>query len=154
MAVYRLHRKEWEKGFKSHGDQKQGEESKKGQSTAEGEMDSEKKQNQQATATVTLSPKTKSTSKVEPGKAALPVTHKTKVKSNLNSPTLTFPGGGRKGISSGLGAIVRRDVPGKGLESRRGSRAQGEASSKSEWWKVLPSNGKAPKGSISIGTHK
>ncbi|KAG6888219.1 hypothetical protein C0995_009755 [Termitomyces sp. Mi166 len=89
MAVFRLHRKEWEKGNKL-----QTKKRKRAEGTADGDADEEG--NGEAEAETSSS---------------------------------TFPGGGRKGVSSGLTTIVRRGPGASGGEKKK-------------WWKeVLSSKG-------------
>jgi RNA exonuclease 4 len=105
MAVYRLHRKEWEKGNK--GLAKPGESGKKRKRHKVNEG------------------KTPEAGSDEDGDGE-------KVKSE-------FPGGGRKGVSSGLTTTVMR----RGANAR--SRAIGSGGSrqkKTEWWKELASSSK------------
>lgn len=67
-------------------------------------------------------------------------------KGKAKKTLIEFPGGGRKGVSSGLSTVVRRSVAGsRTVADGKGGRAGGEASpTKSEWWKQLP--GGAPAG--------
>jgi RNA exonuclease 4 len=53
----------------------------------------------------------------------------------------TFPGGGRKGVSSGLSIVTRRSS---------GSRSGGDE--KSKWWKELGGRSNKSKGSIRLKT--
>ncbi|KAG6853102.1 hypothetical protein C0991_006905, partial [Blastosporella zonata] len=87
MAVYRIHRKEWEKGNKQLLQKKK---------RKQMEADADEKEEEDAD---------------EETKSA-------------------FPGGGRKGVSSGLSTIVRR-----------GSGAAASGGEKTKWWKEISSKG-------------
>ncbi|KII95459.1 hypothetical protein PLICRDRAFT_48417 [Plicaturopsis crispa FD-325 SS-3] len=94
MAIYRLHRKEWEKGLS------------------------------------TLTPE-----------------HRTKRKRPAQSDDdedTPIPGGGRKGVSSGLSTVIKRK--GSSVVTRKGTSTQGDGG-KSDWWKEL---GGTSKGSMSL----
>ncbi|KAJ7626895.1 MipD protein [Roridomyces roridus] len=136
MAVYRLHRREWEKGsvglrgmaasMKGKGkplvgqeDEDVGEESGGNDDDHEPALPTKKRLNNEKTNTV----------KDKKGDG--------------------FPGGGRKGVSSGLGVIVRR--AGGGTEGSRGKEMSegGRAKTKTAWWKEL-GNGSGKKGSMRL----
>lgn len=98
MAVFRLHRKEWEKGL-------------------------------------ALPP-----APTDPKKRVSAKRKRKDTDDEDESPKAeTFPGGGRKGVSSGLSVVVR------GSKGTKGSQAQ----KKGEWWKDLPQGG-GKKGSITM----
>lgn len=101
MAVYRLHRKEWEKGNKVI--RRYVEKRKR---EADGEDDGEEEEEER--------------------------------------PTM-FPGGCRKGVSSGLSTVIKRGNGSKTDKSGDG----GDGSGKSQWWKEL-GNGKGSKGSMRL----
>jgi len=96
MAVYRLHRKEWEKGNRQLVKARESGKKRKRHKTDD-EDGSEGEE----------------------------------VKSD-------FPGGGRKGVSSGLTTIVRRGVN----SQTRGTRGGSTGEKKSKWWKELASGSK------------
>ncbi|KAF7309539.1 Exonuclease domain-containing protein [Mycena indigotica] len=101
MAVFRLHRKQWEANSASW--------PPKNQSSGNSKGDDEEE--------------------VEPV---------SRIKKK-NKAEKQFPGGGRKGISSGLSVITKKV----------GRREKGEHGSGSQWWKELGSNGSA-KGSMRV----
>ncbi|KZP28369.1 ribonuclease H-like protein [Athelia psychrophila] len=110
MALYRLHRKEWDKGFSF---------------------------SQPSSSTSHLSSKKRAHSE-DPDE------------SPNEAPAEEFPGGGRKGVSSGLGAIVRHKG-GKG----KGAAAGGGGGEKKKWWTELSGGtgaggGGGKKGSIRL----
>ncbi|KAJ7493645.1 ribonuclease H-like domain-containing protein [Mycena latifolia] len=119
MAVYRLHRREWEKGApplarllgKGKGKKHAGDEEEES-----GDSDEE-----------------------EP---ALPTKKKGK-----ESKKEGFPGGGRKGVSSGLGTIVRR-AGGSGAGGVR-SKSGGGGGEKTQWWTELGGASAGSKGRLS-----
>lgn len=96
MAVYRIHRKEWEKGIRPSGEH--GHPRKRKHSAVEDED----------------------------------------VEDENKDKKPSFPGGGRKGVSSGMSTVVRRSG---------GSVAGGE---KKPWWKELGGGSAGSKGSIRI----
>ncbi|KAF8169123.1 ribonuclease H-like domain-containing protein [Mycena galopus ATCC 62051] len=102
MAVYRLHRKEWERGAPSL--RPRAVSGRKTKSAEEVDEDEDKKGTVAKTANAEV-----------------------------------FPGGGRKGVSSGLGTVVRR---GRGGGAVRGG-GRGGGSGGGEWWKELGSAGGA-----------
>ncbi|KAK0462857.1 ribonuclease H-like domain-containing protein [Desarmillaria tabescens] len=87
MAVYRLHRKEWEKG------------------TVQKKPEGKKRKRQDA--------------------------------NNEEVQVDAFPGGGRKGVSSGLATVVRR-------------KDEGGGSKKTQWWKELGAGASGSKGSMKV----
>lgn len=94
MAVYRIHRKEWDKGFPRPSSVATTESRKR----SIAQMDTEGQDGE------------------DDADNAIAVSSK-------NSRTAKFPGGGRKGISSGLSVVVKRK----------------ETKPKSGWWKDLSS---------------
>ncbi|PCH36663.1 hypothetical protein WOLCODRAFT_167057 [Wolfiporia cocos MD-104 SS10] len=121
MAVYRLHRKEWEKGQRPDRTHHLTASTSKSASIAT------------ATATEEIVATTESTAIKKKRKRA-------------SAEPEEFPGGGRKGISSGLSIITkRRDAGG------RGKTASGSgASQKQSWWKSLGDGPSKTKGSLSL----
>lgn len=116
MAVYRIHRKEWDKGIPSPG--AVGTSKKRKASLVDADADDED------TSTTAVGKK---------GKASTASKHER-----------TFPGGGRKGVSSGLSTIVKR------TSGRDGSSlSERVEKKKSEWWKELGESLGA-KGSMSL----
>lgn len=74
-------------------------------------------------------------------------------------PTTIFPGGGRKGVSSGLSTVVRRGSTGGGtsVKSRSsiGMSAVGSSGSGGDWWKQLPGGvGGGAKGSVKVSVKR
>lgn len=67
------------------------------------------------------------------------------------SGSAVLPGGGRKGISSGLSTVVKqhglKTKTGKGLKAATSGGAAGSASTNGEWWKELPA---ATKGGVKL----
>ncbi|KAH9856047.1 ribonuclease H-like domain-containing protein [Lenzites betulinus] len=64
----------------------------------------------------------------------------------------SFPGGGRRGVSSGLSTVVTRPAraaSGKGSKSKSKSKGKPEAKAKEEWWKDLGGGG--AKGGFRLG---
>ncbi|KAJ7026742.1 ribonuclease H-like domain-containing protein [Mycena alexandri] len=124
MAVYRLHRKEWEKGTTSR---PLPQAKTKGKGKAE------------------ASPSDDDDDEEAEGDADVPQAKKKKSESEKPK---TFPGGGRKGVSSGLGTVVRRQGTargGRGGEDKRSVGAGGGGGA--EWWKEL---GGGAKGSMRL----
>ncbi|KAJ7626990.1 ribonuclease H-like domain-containing protein [Roridomyces roridus] len=134
MAVYRLHRREWEKGsvglrgmaasMKGKGKQLAGQEDEDGGEESGNDDDDD-----------------------EP---ALPM--KKRLKNDQRDKKRDgFPGGGRKGVSSGLGVIVRRASgvadAGGGKEKIESGRTQ--TKTKTAWWKELGDGG-GKKGSMRL----
>lgn len=132
MAVYRLHRKEWDKDFRPHAvptssintaasDEAESSLTRKRKHT-DGGSDSD---DQSDAAPSDAEGKTTSTN----GKAKATRKH-----------TKDFPGGGRKGVSSGLSTIVRRSGAQQRTESRADSKQRhtrnGEKSQE-KWWTTL-----------------
>ena len=102
MAVYRVHRKEWEKGNKILG--KDGEVTKK-RKRAPGNLSARSEDDDDVNGDERMEGSSK------------------------------FPGGGRKGVSSGLSTVIRRNG--------------GSGGEKTKWWKEL---GGVSKGSMSLKT--
>ena len=119
MAVYRLHRKDWEKGNRPIALQggpvaTAGAKRKRDDDASENE---EEGNNDEVVVKPSLAKEKKK-------------------KKKLNSQE--YPGGGRKGVSSGLSTVVRRG-PGKEKE-------------KTQWWKQLPTvTTPGSKGFVRIG---
>lgn len=122
MAVYRLHRKDWEKGnrpipLQGGSVATAGTKRKRDDDDA---AEQEKEGNDEGEVVKPSTAKEK----------------KKKAKVKVNSQE--YPGGGRKGVSSGLSTVVRRG-PGKEKE-------------KTQWWKQLPAvTNPGSKGSVRIG---
>ena len=121
MAVYRLHRKDWEKGnrpipLQGGSVATAGTKRKRDDDAAENEEEGNDEE-------VVVN--------VKPSSAK-----EKKKKKIVNAQE--YPGGGRKGVSSGLSTVVRRG-PGKEKE-------------KTQWWKQLPTvTTPGSKGSVRIG---
>ncbi|KAJ7711566.1 ribonuclease H-like domain-containing protein [Mycena metata] len=116
MAVYRLHRKEWEKGNSSR-PLPQAKMKGKGKAEEAGPSDDEDDEDEDVP----------------------------QAKEKKEKPK-TFPGGGRKGVSSGLGTIVRRQGTGA-ARSSEDKRSAGGRGGGAEWWKEL---GGGAKGSMRL----
>ncbi|KAF9476879.1 ribonuclease H-like protein [Pholiota conissans] len=149
MAVYRLHKREWEKGSRPHptpslNSAAPAQTSKKRKTMDDAEFDSgSDSDDSEDEAPTTIKPVPRP-----------PIKTKVKTKSKTKTTTSEFPGGGRKGVSSGLSTITRTG-PHKAQSSGgvKGRDSVGAASTKNEWWKQLP--GSLPttggsKGSIRI----
>ena len=130
MAIYRLHKKDWEKASGTFS-QIPGPETAKRKRSMEvietnglSELDGES-----ATLESNLEKE-----KVEENPPTADMYRKKRAKTN-KGPTASYPGGGRKGVSSGLSTVVRR--------GERGAAAVRETpKSKHSWWKSLPSSAK------------
>ena len=131
MAVYRLHKKEWEKGSRPL-----------------------PPPSAKSTATPTTATKRKeidnsdsdlSDSDDDPSPEPV-VAPKPGGKGKAKKVPTEFPGGGRKGVSSGLSTVVRRGVAGSrtAVDGKGGGAGSAASSLKNEWWKQLP--GGAPAG--------
>jgi RNA exonuclease 4 len=105
MAVYRLHRKEWEKGNKQLA--KHGESGKKRKRHKNSELKGSEAHSDED--------------------------------SEGEEVKVKYPGGGRKGVSSGLTTVVRRGANSRNREVQ-GSGNTGEK--KNKWWKDLASGSK------------
>ncbi|EGN92779.1 hypothetical protein SERLA73DRAFT_190636 [Serpula lacrymans var. lacrymans S7.3] len=108
MAVFRIHRKEWEKGSRPLS-----------VNAEDSSVTSKKRKHSEETDDLEHS-----TSKEVVNKAE----------------SKTFPGGGRKGVSSGLSTVVKRS-------NKIRSSSPGE---KSQWWKSLGGNVGSSKGSMRL----
>ncbi|KAH8087868.1 ribonuclease H-like domain-containing protein [Cristinia sonorae] len=131
MAVYRLHRKEWDKGaapFPSSASSSSS--SKKRKAVSPGEvLDDEEDEERH--------PPNSSTRNTGSGK-------------KREKDHQAFPGGGRKGISSGLSTIIKRR-DGRDNVGDGGAGKRVEKKVKTEWWKELGGTS-GPKGSMSFRT--
>jgi RNA exonuclease 4 len=118
MAVYRLHRREWERGSAPL---RLPSSSTSVSRDADPEEEDDEDEQEEA-------------QDEEGGRAA------NKEKKDTGSKTKgkeSFPGGGRKGVSSGLGVVVRRGS-GSGSAPRGG---KGGGGGGGEWWKELGAKG-------------
>ncbi|KAI0079317.1 ribonuclease H-like protein [Panus rudis PR-1116 ss-1] len=115
MAIYRLHRKEWDKGHPPVALLTSAKKRKRSASAApdEGESDDSKKKKKQKA--------------VE-----------------------SFPGGGRKGISSGLSTVIKRRGSARQDASVDMGSSSGAKKSKTQWWKELGTGSNGSKGSIRL----
>ncbi|KAF8161584.1 ribonuclease H-like domain-containing protein [Crassisporium funariophilum] len=147
MAVYRLHKKDWEKGNRpiplkttsapststSTATQKRKRSSIGLNEEADQTFEADEASDFESEA------ETKSAKKTDPSTTpASAVGSKTgkKGKNRVEEgESSSFPGGGRKGVSSGLGTVVRRGGHLSGGGKARGGAAQ---KGKNEWWKQLP----------------
>jgi RNA exonuclease 4 len=121
MAVYRLHRKDWEKGNRPI--PLQGESAATaGTKRKRGDGDAAEKEEEGN----------------DGGEVVKPSSTKKEKKKKKKVNSQEYPGGGRKGVSSGLSTVVRHG-PGKEKE-------------KTQWWKQLPTvTMPGSKGSVRIG---
>jgi len=135
MAVYRIHKKDWEKGSRPHPTSAPTKSSTKAnkRTAADAEFTSDAESESDSDEPSTNVPKLKS----------IPKTTVAGKKGKTKDSSATFPGGGRKGVSSGLSTVVKK-IGGAGpgsksshSTSRGNSKAAGGAG-KSEWWKQLP----------------
>ncbi|KAH9485822.1 RNA exonuclease 4 [Psilocybe cubensis] len=141
MAVYRLHKKEWEKGSRPqpvgvHAASKAA--SSKRKAPSQSGSDEE----EGGDGGDDDSSDSEAHSRRKPSPALVKPVLKGK-----NTPK-EYPGGGRKGVSSGLSTVIRR----AGEKTKAGGGVIDKATVKTEWWKQLPggvSSG-GSKGSVSI----
>ncbi|KAH9944999.1 ribonuclease H-like protein [Epithele typhae] len=124
MAVFRLHRKTWEKGLRAPPPPKSPPPSSaaRKRTRSESEGDDDEEEGEDAEAAPPLDQKDGRTGK------------KTRE---------SFPGGGRKRVSSGLSTVVKR-IGGTGKD---GDRGRGKPKAKDKWWKEL---GRGSKGGIRL----
>ncbi|KAK7691686.1 hypothetical protein QCA50_005086 [Cerrena zonata] len=123
MAIYRIHRKVWDKGHPPISSIETGKKRKHNASTADDAEDESGNEDD-----------------VDPSSSS---NKSTKLKSQSNSSKERpqgFPGGGRKGVSSGLSTIVKRS----GSSASSGA----NSSKKSAWWKELGNGPGSSKGSM------
>ena len=143
MALFRIHRKEWEKGARplptaptkpsnaqasssSHNSRKRPHEGDVSRDDV-GSDDEEEIDGDEAAVT----PASKRSGK-------------SKGKSKAHD---AFPGGGRRGVSSGLSTVVKRvGASGKGDDGQ--ARSKGKSKTKEKWWKELGGGGS--KGSLRL----
>jgi len=158
MAVYRIHKKDWEKGSRPHPTPKVA-------STSSTPTTSSKKASKRTAVEAEFASDAESepdldepsTSKAKLNPTPKPTTAGKKGKTKDSSTT--FPGGGRKGVSSGLSTVVKKigaESPGSKTSLSSHSKAAGSAG-KSEWWKQLPggvSIGGGAKASMTIGVKR
>ncbi|KAF9262564.1 ribonuclease H-like protein [Marasmius fiardii PR-910] len=140
MAVYRLHRKEWEKGAVGvatamllKATSKKAMDSGSLSPKAQGKRKSADEDDETAYQAGDLDDEMRSsTRKVD--KKAVKSQKITTVSKKGHKPTRTYPGGGRKGVSSGLSTIVRN---GRRVRVGDGGRGESTRSGKSsdQWWK-------------------
>jgi RNA exonuclease 4 len=151
MAVYRIHKKGWEKGSRPHPTSAPTKPSTKARkrTAADAKFASDDESDSDSDEPSTSVPKLAST----------PKTTVVGKKGKTKDSSTIFPGGGRKGVSSGLSTVVKKvggAAPGSNSShstSRGHSKAAGGAG-KSEWWKQLPGGvtiGGGAKASIKIG---
>lgn len=135
MAVYRLHKKEWEKGSRPQPAAVQASSkatsSKRKAPSESGSNDEEK---------VDDDGDDSSGDDVESQSKPSPVPVKS-IPKGKPAPKV-YPGGGRKGVSSGLLTVVRR----VGEKTKAGGGSD-RTTVKTEWWKQLP-------GGVSVGGSK
>lgn len=133
MAIYRLHRKQWEQAYSVVPIRVRNAPS---QPTASSE------------STTSDTPASNSTSKKRSRQSG-------DDDSDVDSDTNTkkkekFPGGGRKGVSSGLSVVVKR---GKGVTVKGGKGGGGggdTGAEKTQWWKKLGSGSAGSKGAFRV----
>ena len=128
MAIYRLHKKDWERARGPISQIPGQQTAKRKWSTQLAETDGLPDPDGKST-TFQSDPEKEEVEETSPTSN----THRKKRTKTNKSPTSSFPGGGRKGISSGLSTV------------QRGKRGQEPTKSKYAWWKLLPSGDtKAP----------
>ena len=143
MALFRIHRKEWEKGARplptaptkpSHAQPSTSSSNlrkrpREGDDSNDG-VESDEEDDLSGNETV-----------VTPAGSG---SGKAKGKSKAHE---AFPGGGRRGVSSGLSTVVRRvGASGKGDDGQ--ARPKGKSKTKEKWWKELGGGGS--KGSLRL----
>ncbi|KAF8152736.1 ribonuclease H-like domain-containing protein [Pholiota molesta] len=138
MAVYRLHKKEWEKGSRPLPTATSTPTKTSTKRKAMGESDdSDADSDSDGEPTPTSKP------------APLP-----QAKQKAKTTPTEFPGGGRKGVSYGLSTVVRtkagKSRPSGDAGGRSGGSGSVAANAKTEWWKQLP--GALPAGGGSKGS--
>ena len=133
MAVYRLHRKEWDRGFPPPPGVTSSSKKRKASSV---ETDgNDEGDSIGAAAPTPIHVKNKDKRKV-PSNRTLKIIEK------------SFPGGGRKGVSSGLSTIIkRRDGRDETASVKQMEKAR---RNKTEWWKELNSPTSGAKGSMTL----
>jgi len=152
MAVYRIHKKEWEKGNRPLPTTKG---TTSTSSTPPPTLTKAKR------TVVDAESESESDSDKPSMSKTIPPTVKLGKKRKRKDSLPTFPGGGRKGVSSGLSTVVKKVVGvahGSGsttnqATSKRNFKTAG-GGSKSEWWKQLPGGvavGGGAKASITVG---
>ncbi|KAF9012701.1 ribonuclease H-like domain-containing protein [Cyathus striatus] len=138
MAIYRIHRKEWEKAAPRvppslHVNADAGAEGESAQKKTKG-----KKRKHLGVDAEDMGSSDEDEDEV-------------KAEASTSKRAKVFPGGGKKGVSSGLSTVVRGgDKHGKGANLK--SQAVAQKNAKTEWWKELPNTGVGggKKGSMKI----
>ncbi|TDL22937.1 ribonuclease H-like protein [Rickenella mellea] len=134
MALYRLHRKEWDKDWRpppiahTTGTSKK---RKRASQDIDGGVSSDDSDNDEPNSSSHTKPNAKSSAKMRNEKV--------------------FPGGGRKGVSSGLSTILRKPGDRAKVKADRRERG-GSGASKEKWWKTLGGTtaGSGAKGSMRL----
>jgi len=140
MAVYRLHKREWEKNSRPLN-------LPTSKSTLSSSMSNKRKgtvDTSESESDFDNDEEAKNLAKPPVTNTSISATTKGKMKATSN-----FPGGGRKGVSSGLSTVIRRS--GSNAKGAHGGEKTPKA--KSEWWKQLPgsvSSANGSKGSITV----
>ncbi|KAJ6479439.1 ribonuclease H-like domain-containing protein [Mycena vitilis] len=140
IAVYRLHRKEWERSAPRPSSAALSSARKRAVADADAISvinDAEESDGEESDASVVVT--TKSSEK----KSSTTTITMTKTKTEKK----TYPGGGRKGVSSGLSTVVRRKGGAAASTSTRASGGGGGGGEKTAWWKEL---GGGKKGSMRL----
>jgi RNA exonuclease 4 len=133
MAVYRLHKKEWEKGSRPLPATSASTKTSTKRKAMDESDDSDSDSDAEGEPTPTSKP------------APLP-----QAKQKAKTTPTEFPGGGRKGVSSGLSTVVRTKAGKARPSGDAGGRSGMAANAKTEWWKQLP--GALPAGGGSKGS--
>ncbi|KAI0365557.1 hypothetical protein BV20DRAFT_1003902 [Pilatotrama ljubarskyi] len=158
MALFRLHRKEWEKDFRPLPSRARPRSKSPARAAS---AETSLSVTVETTTELTVPRKRARTSSMtsdapegSPSQGSHPASKKakTKAKASPTAPAETFPGGGRRGISSGLLTIVKR-TGNKGAGPEKKSKgAPSRPKSKDQWWKDLGGGGgsSGAKGSLRL----
>lgn len=127
MAIYRIHRKLWDKGHPPL------------PSSIETGKKRKHQHNSSTPSADDAEDESGSEDDIDPSSSNKSTNLKGKSKSSKERPK-GFPGGGRKGVSSGLSTVIKRN----GLSGSSGA----SSSKKSAWWKELGNGPGGSKGSM------
>ena len=120
MAIYRLHKKDWERASQIPGPQttKRKRLTEASLSDPGAELGSELEKEE-----------------VEENPSTPNIHRKKRAKTNADLTSKSLPGDGKKGVSSGLSTVIRRG-------GRRAAVTGQDSTAKHAWWKSLPSAAK------------
>ncbi|RPD72486.1 ribonuclease H-like protein [Lentinus tigrinus ALCF2SS1-7] len=133
MALFRLHRRTWEKNVRPLSSASIPKKRPRSASVDEAPSGDEGEDEDEEVGADALHPSATSP-------------HHTKKKGKTKAKE-SFPGGGRRGVSSGLSTIVKR-VGVSGKSSREQAKVKTKAKTKDKWWKELGGGGS--KGSVRL----